>query len=61
MRTLWNEGWSFLRLEVGTELSDALGREQDFVPVDIPHDWLNDTARALRGCGGDTNVRGQYG
>ncbi|MDE6902991.1 MAG: DUF4982 domain-containing protein, partial [Lachnospiraceae bacterium] len=40
MRTLWNEGWSFLRLEVGTELSDALGREQDFVPVDIPHDWL---------------------
>ena len=40
MRTLWNEGWSFLRLEVGTGLSDALGREQDFVPVDIPHDWL---------------------
>lgn len=40
MRRLWNDGWSFLRLEVGTELSDALGREQDFVPVDIPHDWL---------------------
>ncbi|MDE6944079.1 MAG: glycoside hydrolase family 2, partial [Lachnospiraceae bacterium] len=40
MRRLWNEGWSFLRLEVGTELSDALERAQDFVPVDIPHDWL---------------------
>ncbi len=46
MRRLWNEGWSFLRLEVGTELSDALDREQDFVPVDIPHDWLiYDTSR----------------
>lgn len=40
MRRLWNEGWSFLRLEVGTELADALEREKDFVPVDIPHDWL---------------------
>ncbi|MDE7008560.1 MAG: hypothetical protein K2P07_10440, partial [Lachnospiraceae bacterium] len=40
MRTLWNEGWSFLRTKNGTEFTDALCREQDFAPVDIPHDWL---------------------
>lgn len=40
MRTLWNEGWSFLRTKNGTEFTDALCSEQDFAPVDIPHDWL---------------------
>ena len=40
MKTLWIDSWSFLRMELGAELEDALNREQDFVPVDIPHDWL---------------------
>lgn len=40
MKKLWNEGWSFLRTEVGSGISDVLTRKGDFVPVDIPHDWL---------------------
>lgn len=40
MRTLWNDNWSFIRLETDAELADALLREEEFVPVDIPHDWL---------------------
>ncbi len=40
MRTLWNDNWSFLRLETDAELADALLREKEFASVDIPHDWL---------------------
>ena len=40
MKKLWNEGWSFLRTEVGSGISDVLTRKGDFAPVDIPHDWL---------------------
>lgn len=40
MRTLWNDNWSFLRLETDAVLANALSREGEFVPVDIPHDWL---------------------
>lgn len=40
MKTLWNDGWSFLRLETDAVYADALKREADFAPVDIPHDWL---------------------
>ena len=47
MRTLWNDNWSFLRLETDAELADALGREEEFVPVDIPHDWLIYDSRRL--------------
>lgn len=40
MKSLWNDGWSFLRTEPEAEPAEVLMRKQDFVPVDIPHDWL---------------------
>lgn len=39
-RYLFNDNWSFLKTEPGTELPDIRGREDQFVPVDLPHDWL---------------------
>lgn len=40
MKTVWNDGWFFLKLEADAAFTDALAREADFAPVDIPHDWL---------------------
>lgn len=40
MRKLWNDGWSFLKTSVGTEITDIMECGQEFSPVDIPHDWL---------------------
>ncbi|MCM1119857.1 MAG: DUF4982 domain-containing protein [bacterium] len=37
---LFNDNWSFLKTEPGTELSAILGRTGEFCPVDVPHDWL---------------------
>lgn len=39
-RYLWNEDWSFLKTAAGTMYEEAVKRKQEFVPVDIPHDWL---------------------
>lgn len=39
-RILFNDNWSFLKTELGTELSDIQTRKGDFRPVDLPHDWL---------------------
>lgn len=39
-RYLWNENWSFLKTAAGTIYEEAVKRKQEFVPVDIPHDWL---------------------
>lgn len=39
-RYLFNDNWSFLKTEPGMELPDIRGREDQFVPVDLPHDWL---------------------
>ena len=36
---LFNDNWSFMLKEVGSELSDALA-ETDWHDVEIPHDWL---------------------
>lgn len=47
MLRLWNDGWSFLRTEPGTELADIPGREEEFSPVVIPHDWLIGDVRHL--------------
>lgn len=47
MLRLWNDGWSFLRTEHGTELADIPGREEEFSPVVIPHDWLIGDVRHL--------------
>ncbi len=37
-KKLWNDGWSFLKTQLGTEYKDAMGHQ--FKPVDIPHDWM---------------------
>lgn len=37
---LFNDGWSFLKTEFGTEFEDVKGRFNEFADVDIPHDWL---------------------
>lgn len=39
-RYLWNEGWSFLKTPAGTAYEEAVKRKEEFMPVDIPHDWL---------------------
>lgn len=40
MRKLWNDGWSFLKTEIGTEKTQLVDRYQEFEPVNLPHDWL---------------------
>ncbi|MDE6673722.1 MAG: hypothetical protein K2K19_02765, partial [Acetatifactor sp.] len=37
---LFNDNWSFLKTELGSELSGIKGQEGKFQPVDLPHDWL---------------------
>lgn len=39
-KVLFNDNWSFLKTELGTELSGIQGREEEFQAVDLPHDWL---------------------
>ncbi len=43
---LFNQGWTFLKTALGTELSDIVNRD-GFVAVDIPHDWLISQAKNL--------------
>ena len=38
MERLFNDGWSFAKLPVGSTLEDASAAE--WKPVDLPHDWL---------------------
>ncbi|MBR5088691.1 MAG: DUF4982 domain-containing protein [Ruminiclostridium sp.] len=45
---LFNDNWSFMLKEVGSELSDALA-EKDWHEVEVPHDWLiGDTANLYK-------------
>lgn len=34
------DGWSFIKTGIGTSLDDIEKIKEDFVPVEIPHDWL---------------------
>jgi len=47
MKRLWNDGWSFLKGTVSTELLQAKERIGEFCRVDIPHDWLIYDSRKL--------------
>ena len=40
MKYLFNDGFRFFKTPVGTTLQQAMERENEFHPVDIPHDWL---------------------
>ena len=40
MKYLFNEGWSFLCMPVGTGYEEARACREKFREVDIPHDWL---------------------
>ena len=44
---LFNQNWTFLKTALGTELSDIIERKEEFVSVDIPHDWLIYQAKNL--------------
>ena len=46
-KRLWNDGWSFLRTDINTDLEEAVLRRDEFQPVDLPHDWLIYDARRL--------------
>lgn len=37
---LFNNDWKFLKTPLGIEPEDIQGRKEEFVAVDIPHDWL---------------------
>lgn len=39
-RTLFCEGWSFLRTELTATMAEAESRRVSFKPVELPHDWL---------------------
>ncbi len=39
-KVLWNDGWSFVEVPVGTEEAELLRKETEWTPVDLPHDWL---------------------
>ena len=36
---LFNDNWSFMLKDVGSELADARA-EQEWHDVEVPHDWL---------------------
>ena len=38
MRTLWNEGWQFAKLSLGSTYEEMKQAEKQ--PVILPHDWL---------------------
>ena len=38
MKNLMNDGWTFVKLPVGSTLRDA--EKAEYTPVDLPHDWL---------------------
>ena len=37
---LFNDNWTFLKTALGVSIADIRGKEQEFAPVDIPHDWM---------------------
>ncbi len=39
-RVLFNNNWCFLKTPLETELADIRGKEAEFAPVELPHDWL---------------------
>lgn len=39
-KRLWNDGWSFTEVPVGTEEAELLKQDEGWLPVDLPHDWL---------------------
>ena len=47
MKYLFNDGWRFLRTDLGVEPETALERKEAFTPVQLPHDWLIADSRKL--------------
>ena len=44
---LWNEGWSFLKTQLDTSFEEIQNRQQEFRPVELPHDYLIYDAKNL--------------
>lgn len=40
MKQLFNDGWSFAKFPPNTDYATAKARKLEFVPVELPHDWL---------------------
>ena len=40
MKTLWNDGWVFLKTQPEENFTDVQQKAEEFQPVDVPHDWL---------------------
>lgn len=47
MRKLFNDEWKFLKTDCETTIMQAVQMETDFLPVDLPHDWLIYNTRDL--------------
>lgn len=39
-KKLFNNGWYFTKQPSGTALADIQSRKEEFMPVNLPHDWL---------------------
>ncbi|MBQ8800640.1 MAG: DUF4982 domain-containing protein [Lachnospiraceae bacterium] len=46
-KRLWNDGWGFCEMPIGTEANDVLEGNVAWNPVDLPHDWLIYDAKEL--------------
>lgn len=44
---LFNDGWEFAKLPLGTELAELKGLKPEWIKVNIPHDWLIYDAKDL--------------
>lgn len=40
MKHLFNEGWEFLKLDIGSDMAEMREKQENFRPVEVPHDWL---------------------
>lgn len=47
MKKLFNDGWEFSRQPLFTSREEMEGRQAEFAPVGLPHDWLIDDADNL--------------
>lgn len=40
MKQIFNNGWEFLKLHLGSDKAQMRERQSEFTPVELPHDWL---------------------
>ncbi len=40
MKYLFNDGWEFLKLDLDSDMAEMRKEQENFSPVEVPHDWL---------------------